>query len=192
MTGGDDLARRCRVCENACPIPPGGVGRCGRYGNRDGVVSELHPNTYLMVCPIRIETIPMLHFHPGARFLQVSTVGCNFNCPGCISAVIVREMDPQSRALRAFSPEQIVAEAKRNACRGVTFLMNDPLAAFETFLAVAKAAKEHGLYVGCSSNGYFSLESVRRLSPVLDFINCATEKCAICTTTYSEWTNTSN
>ena len=168
---GDSSVLRCHICENACPIPPGGIGRCGRYENRDGVVSELYPDVYLLACPIRIETMPILHFHPGARFLQVSTIGCNFDCPGCISAVIVREMHPQSAALQQHSPEQIVEKAISQGCRGIVFLMNDPLAAFETFLAVAVLAKEKGLYVGCSSNGYFSEESVKRMLPVLDFIN---------------------
>ncbi|BCS88983.1 radical SAM protein [Pseudodesulfovibrio sediminis] len=163
--------RSCHICENACPVAPGSVGLCGRYGNRDGVITELYPNTYIMACPIRIETMPMLHFHPGARFLQVSTVGCNFDCPGCISAVIVREMHPQSKALQEYSPEQIVEKAILSGCRGITFLMNDPLAAFETFLAVATLAKARGLHVGCSSNGYFSKESIQRILPVLDFIN---------------------
>lgn len=167
----DSSVQLCRICENACPIPSGGVGRCGRYGNRDGVVSELYPNRYLLTCPIRIETMPMLHFHPGGRFLQVSTVGCNFDCPGCVSTVIVREMNPESRALRELSPEQVVEKAVQAGCVGIAFLMNDPLAAFDTFLAVAKSAKENGLYVGCSSNGYFSVESINRLLPVLDFIN---------------------
>lgn len=162
---------QCHICENACPIPLGGTGRCGRYANMDGVVSELYPNTYLLACPIRIETMPILHFHPGARFLQVSTIGCNFDCPGCISAVIVREMHPQSKALRHHSPEQIVEKALANDCRGIVFLMNDPLAAFETFLSVAVLAKEKGLHVGCSSNGYFSEDSIKRMLPVLDFIN---------------------
>lgn len=161
----------CHVCENACPIPLGKIGRCGRYTNRGGIVSELYPNTYLLACPIRIETMPILHFHPGARFLQVSTIGCNFDCPGCISAVIVREMHPQSVALQQYSPEQIVEKALEHDCEGIAFLMNDPLAAFETFLSVAVLAKEKGLYVGCSSNGYFSEESIKRLLPVLDFIN---------------------
>lgn len=169
--GGDTSVRICPICENACPIPLGGVGRCGRYGNRDGVVSELYPNRYLLACPIRIETMPMLHFHPGGRFLQVSTVGCNFDCPGCISTVIVREMNPDSRALHELSPEQVVAKAVQEGCMGIAFLMNDPLAAFDTFLAVAELAKEKGLYVGCSSNGYFSVKSIKRLLPVLDFIN---------------------
>jgi cell division FtsZ-interacting protein ZapD len=26
-------------------------------------------------------TMPILHFHPAAKFLQISTMGCNFDCP---------------------------------------------------------------------------------------------------------------
>lgn len=165
------LTQRCHICENACAIPQNGIGRCGRYHNKNGTVSEIYPNRYFMTCPIKIETMPMLHFHPGARFLQVSTVGCNFNCHGCISAVIVREMDPNSKALQELTPEQIVEKAIEKKCQGIAFLMNDPLAAFDTFVAVATLAKSKGLFIGCSSNGYFSEESIKRIAPLISFIN---------------------
>ncbi len=161
----------CHICENRCIIAQGGVGRCGRYENKAGKVSEIYPDKYIISCPIRIETMPMLHFHPGGRFLQVSTVGCNFDCPGCISAVIVQEMNPQSMALQHLSAEQVVGKALQYGCKGIAFLMNDPLAGFDTFLSVAILAKTKGLLVGCSSNGYFTEESIERLCPVLDFIN---------------------
>ncbi|WP_031479205.1 radical SAM protein [Maridesulfovibrio frigidus] len=161
----------CHVCENECRISQGSIGRCGRYENENGIISEIYQDKYLIVCPIKIETMPMLNFHPGGRFLQLSTVGCNFDCPGCISTVIVREMNPESKALQPLSPEQVIDKAIQNDCKGIAFLMNDPLAAFETFISVATLAKSKGLLVGCSSNGYFSLESVKRILPVIDFIN---------------------
>lgn len=166
-----DQSLSCPVCENQCRIFEDSLGRCGRYENKDGVISEVYPDKYLLSCPIKIETMPMLHFHPGSRFLQVSTVGCNFDCPGCISTVIVREMNPDSRALHQLSPEQVVEKAIQNECKGITFLMNDPLAAFDTFISVASEAKSKGLMVGCSSNGYFSEQSIKDVLPVLDFIN---------------------
>jgi len=45
------------------------------------------------------------------------------------------------------------------------------LASFPTFLKVAKIAKEKGLLVGCSSNGYFTEASLAKISGYLDFIN---------------------
>ncbi len=161
----------CNICERGCVITQGGTGVCGLYSRKGEEIVELNPDKYLIICPISIETMPLLHFYPGGKFLQISTVGCNFNCDGCISAVIVREMSPSSRALWELSPEQVVDEAVKNDCIGITFLMNDPLASFLTFVKVAKAAKERGLLVGCSSNAYFTETSVAKIIKYLDFIS---------------------
>jgi len=161
----------CDICERTCAIPSGGTGACGRYGARDGAVEELFPDRYIVACPISIETMPILHFHPGAKFLQISTTGCNFDCPGCVSTVIVKEMAPDSSALLRLTPEEVVRKALDNDCRGITFLMNDPLAGLHSFIKVAELARAEGLHVGCSSNAYFTESALSRLLPHLDFIN---------------------
>ena len=161
----------CTICERRCRLTEGETGACGLYALTGGHIVERHPNRFLVACPISIETMPIFHYHPGAKFFQISTTGCNFNCPGCISTVLVREMAPDSSALKHLTPDQIVARAIENDCAGIVFLMNDPLAAFPTFLDIAERAHAKGLNVGCSSNAYFSPESLERLLPLLDFIN---------------------
>lgn len=162
---------RCEMCERSCAIPAGGVGACGRYRERDGAVVESYPHAYLVACPISIETMPMLHFHPRAKFLQISSTGCNLDCPGCISAVIVREMSPASGALKRLTPDEVVRKALDNQCVGIAFLMNDPLAGLPGFMEVALLARSNGLLVGCSTNGYFTEASLAALLPHLDFVN---------------------
>lgn len=161
----------CDICENRCKVAEGGTGACGQYRRVGDAMLECHPDRYLIVCPILIETMPMLHFHPGGKFLQISTAGCNFDCPGCISTVIVREMNAASRMLQKLDANQVVTAALKQGCRGIAFLMNDPLASLETFLRVARAAREAGLLIGCASNCYFTEHSLARLLPLLDFIN---------------------
>lgn len=162
---------KCDICEIGCSIPEGFQGLCGQYINQLGEIREVHSDRYLVVCPISIETMPMLHYYPGGKFLQISTTGCNFDCPGCISNVIVKEMNPDSAALCYLSAEQVVGKAVENQCLGIAFLMNDPLASFQSFLRVAIAAKEHNLLVGCSTNGYFTEASLQKIMPYLDFVN---------------------
>jgi pyruvate formate lyase activating enzyme len=163
---------KCNICERRCIIEDGKTGACGLYKNEKGHgITENNPNQYLVTCPISIETMPLLHFYPSQKFLQISTVGCNFDCPGCISTVIVKDMKSDSSALHKLSPAEIVHKALENHCVGIAFLMNDPIASYQTFLNVAKAAKEEGLLVGCSSNTYFTEESLMKLIPYLDFIN---------------------
>ncbi|MDI6604368.1 MAG: radical SAM protein [Thermoanaerobacteraceae bacterium] len=162
---------KCKICERDCEISENSTGACGLYENKGQSIVERFPNKYLITCPISIETMPMLHFYMGQKFLQVSTVGCNFHCPGCISTVIVKEMNYESKALRELSPAEIVNEAIKNNCIGIAFLMNDPIASFYTFLKVAEAAKERKLLVGCSSNTYFTEDALSKIIKYLDFIN---------------------
>ncbi|MFH1060743.1 MAG: radical SAM protein [Pseudomonadota bacterium] len=161
----------CPICARGCGLGEGRRGACGLYELQDGAVAEVLADHYLMVSPISSETMPLTHFHPGHKFLQISTTGCNLDCPGCISTVLVRELPRGSSALQHLTPEQVVGRALAEQCRGVTFLMNDPLASFPTFLRVAMAAKARGLLVGCASNAYFSQKSLDSLLPMLDFIN---------------------
>ena len=161
----------CTICERGCRLGPGRAGACGLYEWRQGRVKEILADHYLAASPISIETMPLLHYYPGHKFLQISTTGCNLDCPGCISTVIVREMPRHSKALTRLSPQQVVDKAVAAGCRGIAFLMNDPLASLPTFARVADLAQAQGLKVGCSSNAYFTAQSLEELLPRLDFIN---------------------
>jgi len=164
-------AIRCDICERGCLLGPGRSGACGLYEARDGQVVEIVADRYLAVGPLSIETMPLLHHNPGAKYLQISTTGCNFDCPGCISTVIARQTPRHGKALTRLTPELVVEKAIAANCLGVAFLMNDPLASLPTFLRVAALAKARGLEVGCSTNCYFTAQSLERLLPLLDFIN---------------------
>jgi pyruvate formate lyase activating enzyme len=93
----------CNICELRCQLTEGGSGVCGLYELQENRIVERFADRYPVACPISIETAPVLHFYPGTKFLQITTTGCNFNCPGCISTTLVREMFPDSRALQRLS-----------------------------------------------------------------------------------------
>lgn len=162
---------KCTICERFCKIPENRSGACGLYLNKGNEITELYPNRYLITTPISIETMPILHYYPGGKFLQVTTAGCNFSCSGCISTVIVKEMEAGSEALRYLQAEEVVAIAQKEGCLGIAFLINDPLASYFTFTRLAQVAKAAGLLVGCSSNTYFTELSLGAIIPYLDFIN---------------------
>lgn len=161
----------CDICEKKCILSAVDNKACGLYQVKNDHIVERFADRYLVACPLSIETMPMLHYYPRAKFLQISTVGCNLRCPGCISTAIVREMSPESGALQHMGAEEIVTKAIENQCVGIAFLMNDPLASFYSFLKVAILAHEKHLKVGCSSNAYFTDASLEKLLPYLDFIN---------------------
>lgn len=161
----------CYICAKECIIKEGGVGACKRYTRKNGELTECAPNNYLITCSISIETMPMLHYYPRGKFLQITTTGCNFDCPGCVSTVLVKEMNSDSGALKYKTSDEIISKALEEECIGIAFLMNDPLANYFTFLEVAKKAKGNGLLVGCSTNCYFSDYSANKLAPYIDFMN---------------------
>lgn len=161
----------CDICERRCIVDEDKIGACHRYKCKDSQMVECFPNLYLVTAPISAETMPVLHFYPRAKFLQISTTGCNFDCTGCISTVVAKEMDETSKALQHLTPQEIIKKAFELECDGIVFLMNDPLASFYTFLEVCKLAKENHLLTGCSTNGYFTPESLDKLAPYIDFIN---------------------
>lgn len=147
------------------------MGRCRMYECQRGQIVERFPDQYLTLFPISIETMPMLHYFPRGKFLQLSTVGCNFRCSGCISEVLVEEAGQLWGALMTKTPEEVVNAALGQNCLGIVFCVNEPTVSLPTFQRVARKAKEAGLLVGCSTNGYFTESALNGLLPMLDFVN---------------------
>lgn len=167
----------CPTCENRCSIPEGGSGVCGMYVNQGGALVEKYPDQYLVMVPSEIESMPMLHFHPGSTFLQVCTVGCNFRCSGCVSWVLTESLSSIERAIRRTRPEDIVAKALKEGCKGIMFCFNEPAVSFPTFKRLAVLARAEGLLVGCATNGYFTEPAFLELLQHIDFINLGIKGC---------------
>ena len=58
----------CSICERKCNLKEGSIGGCGRYKLVNGEMKEMYPDSYLVVCPISAETMPVMNFYPGAKF----------------------------------------------------------------------------------------------------------------------------
>ncbi len=162
---------KCGICELNCHIGDNGYGRCRMIGNRNQTLVERYPDSYSTLFPISIETMPTLHFYPNHKFLQVSTMGCNFACPGCISEILTQGTETLSAALKHMPPEKVVQKALDEGCKGIAFCLNDPTVSFFSFLKLLRTAKEHRLLTGFSTNGYFSESALEQLIPLTDFVN---------------------
>lgn len=168
---------QCAICENACDIAENGTGICGMYTNNAGTQIEKNPDQYLVVVPSEIESMPMLHYHPGAKFLQICTIGCNFRCGGCVSWILTESVDSIEGALNKMKPEEIVARAREEGCGGIMFCFNEPAVSFFTFKKIAALARENDLLVGCATNAYFTEQAFRELLTHIDFINIGIKGC---------------
>jgi pyruvate-formate lyase-activating enzyme len=162
---------KCEICENLCEIPKDKSGKCRMYTNSGGNIVEKFPDAYLTLLPVTIETVPFVHFAPKSKVLQVSTSGCNFSCRGCISEMLASHPKAVSGALKRVPPEKVVSMALKEECKGIVFCLNDPIVSYYTFTGLAKEAKKSGLFVGCSTNGYFTEKALEKLIPLLDFVN---------------------
>ncbi len=160
----------CTICEVRCTIPEGGTGRCGMYINQAGQIVEQYPDSYLVQYPISIETTPLLHFYPREKFIQVSTIGCNFRCNGCVSELLTRTVKEFAPSLMHKTPEMIIQKAQDEKCKGIFFAINEPAVSYPTFSRLAQAARNADLLVGCSTNGYFTSSSLEALIPNIDAV----------------------
>jgi len=145
--------------------------------NRNGQVTDRYPDACLVEYPISIETAPFLHFYPQEKFIQVSTIGCNFTCAGCVSELLTRTVPEFAPSLILKAPASIVKRAFDEGCRGILFLMNEPAVSCATFSRIGKAARDSGLLVGCATNGYFTRPTLKSLIPYLDAVAVGVKGC---------------
>jgi pyruvate-formate lyase-activating enzyme len=167
----------CTICEHQCRITENGTGICGMYTNSHDEIIEKYPDNYLVVAPSEVESMPMLHYYPGSKFLQICTIGCNFRCSGCVSWVLTESVGAIKGAVHRMGPEEIVTRALDEGCKGIMFCFNEPAVSFFTFKKVASLAREKNLRVGCATNGYFTGESFKDLLRHIDFINIGIKGC---------------
>ncbi|WP_094228684.1 radical SAM protein [Methanolobus psychrotolerans] len=159
---------QCRICEIGCDINEHSRGRCGTYMS-DGNSIFQDPNIgYMGAYQVSIETIPMLHFYPSGKFMQVFSTGCNFNCSGCVARLLASN---RSLGWPTLSPLQVVDKALQEDCIGVVSTLNEPAANYYNFKKLAILAREHDLLVGCSTNCYFTEDTLEELGNLLDFVN---------------------
>ena len=162
---------RCTICEIKCDIEDGGIGGCGMYTRVGADIRERYPDRYLAAVDTAIESMPMVHYHPRGKFLQVCTVGCNFKCDGCVSEILTHHLSAIEGAFQEMTPEQVIQKALDEACIGIMFCFNEPTVSYFTFRRLAQMARERGLLAGCSTNAYLTESALEGLLPFLDFVN---------------------
>lgn len=143
-----------------------------------GEIIERLPDRYLAIWPSPIETVPLLHYTPGGRYLLLSTLGCNLSCPGCVSHVLVEYPDLVADALRHAVPEEILDLIIQESCLGAIFCLNEPTVSFDTVIRTAKTLKKAGYLVGCASNGCMGPVVLDALLDVMDFMNIGMKGCS--------------
>lgn len=160
---------QCNICEVRCEINKHSMGRCGTYVSTDNNITQYPGMGYLGAYPISIEAVPLHHFYPSGKFLQIFSTGCNFQCPGCMARMPASSRPSAQQA--SLSPSEIVKRALQQECLGVVSAINDPVANYYLFRDLAVQAQEKSLLVGCSTNCYFTSETLEEFGQLVDFVN---------------------
>lgn len=158
----------CHVCPRFCRIREGAVGFCQ---TRVAVGGKLFSLAYGRVAAMHIspsEIKPLFHYLPGALWLSVGTLGCNFRCPGCQNYHLAHAGKDDFESVDVTAPEELVRIAKERETVGLSFTYNEPTVWLEYTVDCAKLAKEKGLLVNYVTNGFISKEALSWLLPHLD------------------------
>lgn len=165
-------AVRCRLCGHQCLIKPGKTGICRVRENVGGKLISLNYDALVAVNIDPIEKKPLFHFLPGSTSLSVAAAGCNFQCPFCQNWRISQA--PRTGKILAgesIPPPDLVATAKRNDCKSMSFTYTEPAVFFELCYDTAREAHDAGIKNCFVSNGFMTPEAVQTISPYLDAIN---------------------
>ncbi len=159
---------RCPYCEFRCELSTGSC-RCQMYEEKDGQVVEKYAFQWTRCDVVDVEQIPFFHVHPDSRFLQLGGFNCNARCAYCINANVA--IRPKEVFTNRLLPAQIVDRALDLGCIGIHFGINEVTVNLPSALAVAREARQRGLLVGCSTNGYFTPEAAAMMAETMDLFN---------------------
>ncbi len=159
---------RCGICGQRCEIEPFKRGFCKVRRNIKGKLYSLVYGKAIQSSIDPIEKKPLFHFAPGSKVMSIATVGCNLGCLFCQNWEISQEFGHIQEEFH--SPEDIITRAKNTNCQGIAYTYTEPAVFYEY---VYDTAKESGssLFNIMVSNGYFTPESVKKISSYIDAVN---------------------
>lgn len=160
----------CHLCAHECPIDPWKRGICMVRENQAGTLYSLVYGKITSRHVDPIEKKPLFHFLPGTQAFSISTVGCNFQCRHCQNADISQfpRLHEKQIVGRTFSPEEIVAEARRSHSKSIAYTYTEPTIFSEFAYDTALLAQEEGIRNVYVSNGFMTEESAKGMAGVLD------------------------
>jgi pyruvate formate lyase activating enzyme len=167
-------AARCDLCFRSCLVPAGEAGYC-RVRTYDGRT----PNSpYLgKFCSAAIDPIekkPLRHWRPGSFIYSLGSVGCNMRCPFCQNHTIAQPDFSSSGRLPPLTecaPQALAAKVRALGLDSVAYTYNEPTLQAEYILAAAPLLQEAGIATVLVSNGMFSADALRALSPWVSAAN---------------------
>jgi pyruvate formate lyase activating enzyme len=169
----EDGKVRCNLCNHRCVIKEGKRGICAVRENQKGVLQTLVYGKLIAQHVDPIEKKPLFHVLPATLSYSIATVGCNFRCRFCQNADIAQlPADRKGMILGdLYTPEDIVASARRAHCHSIAYTYTEPTVFFEFAYDTAKLAHQEGILNVFVTNGYMTAEALHMIEPYLDAAN---------------------
>jgi len=169
----DDDKVHCFLCSHHCKIADSKYGICGVRKNEKG---KLYTQVYAEAIASHVDPIekkPLYHFLPGTEAYSIATVGCNFKCDFCQNWQISQASKKGTEGPEGYElkPEEVVREAKKYACKSISYTYTEPTIFFEYAYDTSKIAKKEGLYNTFVTNGYMTKDALDMINPYLDACN---------------------
>jgi len=166
------------VKENLNRLKRENLGFCGVRANFKGKLFSLNYGLISSLSIDPIEKKPLYHFLPGTKILSLGSFGCNFRCPNCQNWQISQAANPNDgnslmnlNKISSIKPAEIVSQAIEYNIPSIAYTYNEPTVFTEFALDVMKLAKKAKIKNVWVSNGFFSKETLKLISPYLDAIN---------------------
>lgn len=161
---------QCQLCPRQCLVPDGRRGFCGVRENRGGKYYSL---VYGNPCAVHVDPIekkPFYHLLPASTSFSIATAGCNLRCKFCQNWEI-SQARPEDTYNLDFSPEKVVAMAKKVGARSIAYTYVEPTIFFEYMIDTARLAKKEGILNVYHSNGFINPGPLKELAKFLDAAN---------------------
>ncbi len=161
----------CRLCAHECRIAEGKTGFCRVRKNLKGELFSLNSDKVIAMNVDPIEKKPLYHFLPGSSSFSLAAMGCNFACRFCQNHSISWVRNEDLIQGERISPEQLVAQARKNRAQSISSTYTEPTVFLELVLETAMIARSVGIKNVLVSNGYMSAKALSLLGPFLDGAN---------------------
>ncbi len=160
----------CTLCPRYCTIGEGQHGFCYIRQNINGKLYSLGYGKPSGFGIDPIEKKPLNHFLPGTSILSFGTLGCNLGCKFCQNWSISKAKTEKGSE-DFYSPEEIVALAKKYKTPLIAYTYNDPVIFGEYVMDIASIAKEAGIKNVMVTAGYVDVQARKEIFENIDAAN---------------------